>query len=57
MSKVPYASAIGNLMYAMVCIRPDIAHAWVVNRYMSRLGKQQWEALKWKFETTGLCRC
>nr|CAN80650.1 hypothetical protein VITISV_022906 [Vitis vinifera] len=27
MSKVPYASAIGSLMYAMVCTRPDIAHA------------------------------
>ena len=27
MSKVPYASAIGSLMYAMVYIRPDIAHA------------------------------
>ena len=37
MSKVPYASAIGNLMYAMVCIRPDIAHAvGVVSRFMSR---------------------
>ena len=57
MSKVPYASAIGNLMYVMVCIRPDIANAGVVNRYMSRLGKQHWEAVKWKFETTGLCRC
>ena len=39
MSKVPYASTIGNLMYVMVCIRPDIANAGVVNRYMSRLGK------------------
>ena len=27
MSKVPYASAISNLMYAMVCTRIDIAHA------------------------------
>ncbi|RVW15490.1 Retrovirus-related Pol polyprotein from transposon TNT 1-94 [Vitis vinifera] len=27
MSKVPYASAIGSLMYAMVCTRIDIAHA------------------------------
>eukprot|EP00253_Pinus_taeda_P006171 PITA_06171 len=27
MSRVPYASAVGSLMYAMVCTRPDIAHA------------------------------
>ena len=26
-SPIPYASAIGSLMYAMVCTRPDIAHA------------------------------
>ena len=25
MSKVPYASTIGSLMYAMVCTRPNIA--------------------------------
>ena len=48
MSKVPYASSIGNLMYVMVCIRSDIAHeVGVVNRFMSRIGKQHWEAVKW----------
>jgi hypothetical protein len=48
MSKVPYASAIGSLMYAMVCTRPNIAHAMgVVSRYMSNPGKQHWEAVKW----------
>ena len=47
MSKVPYVSAIGSLMYAMVCTRPDIAHAvGVVSRCMSRPGKQHWEAIK-----------
>ena len=25
-SMVPYDSAVGSLMYAMVCTRPDIAH-------------------------------
>ena len=41
MSKVPYASAIGSLMYAMVCLRPDIAHTvGVVSKFMSRPGKQ-----------------
>ena len=48
MSKVPYASAIGNLIYAIVCTRPDIAHAiGVVSRYISRLRKQHWEVVKW----------
>ena len=27
MAKVPYASAIGSLMYAILCTRPDIAYA------------------------------
>ena len=27
MSNIPYSSVIGSLMYAMVCTRPDIAHA------------------------------
>ena len=26
MSKVLYVSAVGSLMYNMVCTRPDIAH-------------------------------
>ena len=48
MSKVPYASTIGSLMYVMVCTRPDIAHAvGVVSRLMSRPGKQHWEVVKW----------
>ena len=48
MSKVPYTSAIGSLMYAMVCTRPDIAYAvGVVSRFMSRPGKQHWETVKW----------
>ena len=39
MSKVPYASAIESLMYAMVCTRLDIAHAvGVVSKYMSHPG-------------------
>jgi len=41
MSKVPYASAVGSLMYAMVCTRPDIAHAvGVVSKYMNNPRKE-----------------
>ncbi|KAL9273201.1 Retrovirus-related Pol polyprotein from transposon TNT 1-94-like protein, partial [Drosera capensis] len=48
MSRVPYSSAVGSLMYAMVCIRPDIAYAvGVVSRFLSNPGKQHWEAVKW----------
>ncbi|KAL5745430.1 hypothetical protein ACOSP7_026576 [Xanthoceras sorbifolium] len=48
MAKVPYASAIGSLMFAMVCTRPDIAQAvGAVSRYMNNPGKIHWEAVKW----------
>jgi ATP-binding cassette subfamily B (MDR/TAP) protein 1 len=48
MDNIPYASAIGSLMYVMVCTRPDIAHAvGAVSRYMSNPGKQHWEVVKW----------
>eukprot|EP00253_Pinus_taeda_P032183 PITA_32183 len=47
MSHVPYASAIGNLMYAMVCTRPDIAHVvGVLSRFMIKPGKEHWTTVK-----------
>ena len=47
MSRVPYACAVGSLMYAMVCTRPDIAHAvGVLSRFMSNRGKEHWTAMK-----------
>jgi hypothetical protein len=47
MSHVLYASAVGSLMYEMVCTRPDIAHAvGVLSRYMSKLGKEHWTTIK-----------
>ena len=48
MRRVLYASAVGSLMYAMVCTRPDIAYAvGVVSRFLSNPGRQHWEAVKW----------
>ncbi|MBY3556005.1 hypothetical protein HGI15_21915, partial [Modestobacter lapidis] len=47
MASIPYASAVGSLMYAMVCTRPDIAQAvGVLSRYMSNPGKEHWIAVK-----------
>ena len=48
MQRVPYASAVGSLMYAMVCTRPDITHAvGVVSRFLSNPGREHWNAVKW----------
>jgi len=46
MSKMPYVSTVGSLMYVMVCTRPDIAHAMgVVSWFLSNLGKEHWEGV------------
>ncbi|KAK0597024.1 hypothetical protein LWI29_021057 [Acer saccharum] len=48
MERVPYASAVGSLMYAMVCTRPDIAYAvGVVSQFLSNPGREHWNAIKW----------
>ncbi|KAE8725588.1 hypothetical protein F3Y22_tig00008386pilonHSYRG00069 [Hibiscus syriacus] len=48
MAKVPYVNAVGSLMYAMVCTRPDISQAvGVVSRYMHDPGERHWQAVKW----------
>ena len=45
---MPYASAVGSLMYTMVCTRPDIAHAvGVVSRFLSNPSKERWYVVKW----------
>eukprot|EP00253_Pinus_taeda_P024923 PITA_24923 len=47
MSRVPYASAAGSLMYAMVCTRPHIAHVvGVLSRFRSKPRKEHWTAVK-----------
>eukprot|EP00253_Pinus_taeda_P026593 PITA_26593 len=47
MSRVPYASVVSILMYAMVCTRLDIAHAvGVLSRFMSKPGKEHWTTVK-----------
>ena len=45
--RVPYASAVGSLMYAMLCTRPDICFVvGVASRYQSNLGLDHWVAVK-----------
>ena len=50
MSNVPYASAVGCLMYTLVCTRPDLVHAVsTVSKYMANPGREHWKAVKWVF--------
>nr|CAE03845.1 OSJNBb0089K06.4 [Oryza sativa Japonica Group] len=47
MSVIPYASAIGSIMYAMLCTRLDVSYALsVTNRYQSDPGESHWIAVK-----------
>ena len=47
MSTIPYASAIGSIMYAMVCTRPDVSFALsACSRYQSNPGLVHWAAVK-----------
>ena len=47
MSKIPYASTIGSIMYAMLCTRPDVSYALsITSRYQSDLGESHWTTVK-----------
>ena len=47
MEQVPYASAVGSLMYAMLCTRPDFCFVvGMVSRYQKNLGQGYWTAVK-----------
>ena len=47
MSRVPYASIIRSIMYAMMCTHLDISFALsMVNHYQINLGRAHWIALK-----------
>ncbi|GKC51490.1 putative RNA-directed DNA polymerase, partial [Tanacetum coccineum] len=46
MDRVSYASAVGSLMYAMVCTRPDLAHEiGVLSRFLSNPDSEMCGAL------------
>ena len=47
MRDIPYASAIGSIMYAMICTRPDVSYALsATSRYQSNPGNDHWIAVK-----------
>ena len=48
MNDTPYASAMGSLMYGMVCTRADLGYSSsLVARFMSNPGRAHQEAIKW----------
>ncbi|KAK8690814.1 hypothetical protein V6N13_074340 [Hibiscus sabdariffa] len=47
MSQIPYASAIGSIMYAMICTRPDLSYALsMTSLYQANPGEGHWTAVK-----------
>ncbi|GJZ41910.1 retrotransposon protein, putative, ty1-copia subclass [Tanacetum coccineum] len=47
MKGVPYASAVGSIMYAMRCTRPDVAFSHnLTSRYQQNPGESHWTAIK-----------
>jgi len=47
MSQVPYTSEVRNKMYVVVYNIPDITHrVGVLNRFISKPGKEHWEIVK-----------
>jgi hypothetical protein len=46
MKRVPYASAIGSIMYAMLCTRLDVSYALsMTSRYQQNPGESHWSAV------------
>ncbi|KAL6342944.1 hypothetical protein AAG906_016964 [Vitis piasezkii] len=47
MDKIPYACAVGSIMYTQVCTRLDIAYmVGMLGRYQSNLGIDHWKVVK-----------
>ena len=48
MEDIPYANAIGSIMYAMIGTMCDLGYALgLVSRFMSKPGMVHWTAVKW----------
>ncbi|KAK8555198.1 hypothetical protein V6N12_009351 [Hibiscus sabdariffa] len=47
MSQITYASAIGSIMYAMICTRPDLSYVLsMTSQYQANPGEGHWVAVK-----------
>jgi chaperone required for assembly of F1-ATPase len=47
MKSVPYASAVGSIMYAQVCTCPDLDFiTGMLDRFQSNLGLDHWRTIK-----------
>lgn len=48
MKNIPYQSAVGSIMYAMIGTRPDLAYSvGLISRFMSKPLHEHWSAVKW----------
>jgi hypothetical protein len=47
MCAIPYASAIGSIMYTMLCTQPDVSYALsAMSRYQSNYAEAHWTIIK-----------
>ena len=47
MSRIPYASAVRSIIYAMTCTRSDVAYSLgIVSRYQSDPNENYWKIVK-----------
>ena len=47
MSRIPYASAIGSIMYSMLCTRPDVSFSMsIASRFQENYGEEHWTTVK-----------
>lgn len=47
MSRVPYASRVGSLLFVMICTGPDIAQAvGAVSRHIANPRREHWNTVK-----------
>lgn len=46
MKKIPYARAVGSIIYAIICSRSNVAHGvGVVSRLIGNPGKEHWRSV------------